>query len=224
VFDFPLFFTMRDVLLKDKQPDQLEQILREDWLYLHPERLVTFLGNHDTVRFMGEPGATRAKLKAAFALLLTMRGIPQIYYGDEIAMPGGGDPDNRRDFPGGFPGDQRNAFEPSGRTTDQQEVFGYLHDLLQLRREHPALRHGKQWFLGSGPDYFAYARIDGNDRFMMIFNNADHAEQIHLDLTKTPLANATGANPQIGAPAGQLSQEYFDVSVPSRTVVVYAME
>jgi glycosidase len=224
VFDFPLFFTMRDVLLKDKQPDQLEQILREDWLYLHPERLVTFLGNHDTVRFMGEPGATRAKLKAAFALLLTMRGIPQIYYGDEIAMPGGGDPDNRRDFPGGFPGDQRNAFEPSGRTTDQQEVFGYLHDLLQLRRKHPALRHGKQWFLGSGPEYFAYARIDGNNRFMMIFNNADHAEQIHLDLTKTPLANATGANPQIGAPAGQLSQEYFDVSVPSRTVVVYAME
>lgn len=224
VFDFPLFFTLRDVLLRDKPPDQLEQILREDWLYPHPERLVTFLGNHDTVRFMGEAGATREKLKAAFALLLTMRGTPQIYYGDEIAMPGGGDPDNRRDFPGGFPGDPHNAFEASGRTAAQQDVFEYVHGLLQFRREHAALRHGKQWLLGSSPDYFAYARIDGNDRFMIIFNNADHVTQIHLDLTKTPLANALHSDPAMGAPAGQLSQKYFDVSLPSRTVVVYAME
>src|SRR5260370_42118120 len=74
VFDFPLFFKLRDILLKNKQPGELEQVLREDWLYPHPERLVTFLGNHDTVRFMGEKGATHEKLKAAFALVLTMRG------------------------------------------------------------------------------------------------------------------------------------------------------
>ena len=61
-------------------------------------------------RFMGEPGASKEKLKNAFSLLLTMRGVPQLYAGDEIAMPGGDDPDNRRDFPGGFPGDTRNAF------------------------------------------------------------------------------------------------------------------
>jgi glycosidase len=224
VFDFPLFFTLRDVLLKDKQPAQLEQILREDWLYPHPDKLVTFLGNHDTGRFMGEPGATREKLKAAFTLLLTMRGIPQIYYGDEIGMPGGGDPDNRRDFPGGFPGDPRNAFARSGRSADQQDVFSCVQGLLQLRREHPALRHGKQWYLGSSPNYFAYARIEGNDRFVMIFNNADQASQVHLDLSKTPLANATRAEAQVGAPTGQVSQKYFDVSVPSRTVVVYAMQ
>jgi hypothetical protein len=68
------------------------------------------------------------------------------------------------------------------------------------------------------------ARIEDTDRFMMIFNNADHASQIRLDLTKTPLANASHADAEMGAPTGQLSQEFFDVSAPPRTVVVYAME
>ena len=224
VFDFPLFFKLRDVLLKDKEPAQFEDVLREDWLYPHPDRLVTFIGNHDTVRFMGEPGATREKLKAAFALLLTMRGIPQIYYGDEIAMSGGGDPDNRRDFPGGFPGDPRNAFSRSGRTADEQDVFSYVRGLLHLRLQHPALRRGKQWYLGAGKDYFAYARIDGLDRMMMVFNNKDQPNQIHLDLSKTPLASVTSAHPEAGAPAGRVTNSAFEVTAPARTVLVYSMD
>ena len=78
-----------------------------------PRVLVTFLGSHDVPRFMNEPGATADGLQLAFTFLLTARGTPLVYYGDEIAMPGGGDPDNRRDFPGGWPGDPRNAFDPA---------------------------------------------------------------------------------------------------------------
>jgi glycosidase len=57
---------------------------------------------------------------------MTARGVPMIYYGDEIAMSGGDDPDNRRDFPGGWSDDLLNAFKPSGRTPEQQEVFHHL--------------------------------------------------------------------------------------------------
>jgi glycosidase len=223
VFDFPFFVTIRDVLLKDKEPAELEQILRDDWLYAHPERLVTFIGNHDTVRFMGESGATRDKLKAAFALLLTMRGIPQIYYGDEIAMPGGGDPDNRRDFPGGFPGDPRDGFTQSGRTAGEQDVFAYLRTLLHLRTEHSALRRGKQWYLASDKTYFAYARIDGQDHMLMVFNNADTPTKVHLDLTKTPLADATHAHALAGATPAIIANTAFDVTVPPRQVFIYSL-
>jgi glycosidase len=224
VFDFPLFFKLRDILLKNKQASELEQVLREDWLYPHPERLVTFLGNHDTARFMGEKGATREKLKAAFALLLTMRGIPQLYYGDEIGMPGSGDPDNRHDFPGGFPGDARDAFTAAGRTADQQEIHDYVQQLLHLRQEHAALRQGKQWYLGSGPDYFAYARIAGEDRLMMVFNNADRPTHVHLDLSKTPLAGTGAFRPVVAATAGETSVRHFDADVPPRIVVIYQVQ
>jgi glycosidase len=64
------------------------------------------------------PGASAAKLKLGFAILLTMRAMPQIYSGGEIAMTGGEDPDNRHDFPGGFPGDTHNAFTASGPERD----------------------------------------------------------------------------------------------------------
>ena len=73
VFDFPLAFTIRDVVLRDASANQLEEVLRHDWMFPHPENLITFLGNHDIKRFMGEPGATVQKLKLAFSLLLTMR-------------------------------------------------------------------------------------------------------------------------------------------------------
>jgi glycosidase len=224
VFDFPSYAAVRNVILHDAPAAQLEDVLRHDWMFPHPENLVTFFDNHDTKRFMGESGATKQKLKLAFSLLLTLRGIPEIYYGDEIGMPGGDDPDNRRDFPGGFPGDARNAFVPSGRLPEEQEVFSYVQQLLRLRHDHEALRQGKQWYLASGQDFFAYSRIAGDDRLMMILNNADHPAHIQLDLTKTPLANATHSQALLGSAAGQLSSTHFEADVPPHTVAIYALQ
>src|SRR5271170_3394440 len=149
VFDFPLYFTLRDVLLRGASAAKIADILRQDELYPHPENLITFFANHDTARFASAPGSSLAKEKLAFGLLLTLRGIPELYYGDEIAMSGGDDPDNRRDFPGGWPDDRQNAFTREGRTPEQEEIFEYVQTLLRLRREHGALRGGKLWHLAS---------------------------------------------------------------------------
>jgi glycosidase len=143
VFDFPTFFTLRDVLLKQAPVGKIANILRQDSLYPHPDFLISFFANHDVPRFASMPGSSIAKVKLAFGLTLTLRGIPELYYGDEIAMPGGNDPDNRRDFPGGWQGDEKNAFTAEGRTPEQQDVFAYVQKLLQLRREHAALRSGQ---------------------------------------------------------------------------------
>src|SRR5271170_7922828 len=110
VFDFPLYFTLRDVLLRGASAAKIADVLRRDELYPHPENLITFFANHDIARFASAPGSSLAKEKLAFGLVLTLRGIPELYYGDEIAMSGGDDPDNRRDFPGGWPDDRQNAF------------------------------------------------------------------------------------------------------------------
>ena len=78
-FDFPMFVALRNVLLRGAPMTEVATVLGQDSLYPHPERLVPFLGNHDTKRFLGEPGATTDELKLGFAMLLTMRGMPQIY-------------------------------------------------------------------------------------------------------------------------------------------------
>ena len=75
-FDFPTYFGLRDVFLKDEPMTRLADILRLDDLFPHPERLVPFLGNHDTSRFMNDPAATAVKLNLAFTVLHTMRGTP----------------------------------------------------------------------------------------------------------------------------------------------------
>lgn len=107
---------MRRVFAHGKSIRELATTLGQDHLYPDPNLLVTFLGLHDVPRFMSEPDATVEGLKLALTFLMTTRGIPLIYYGDEIGMPGGADPDNRRDFPGGWPGDPRDAFLAKGRT------------------------------------------------------------------------------------------------------------
>jgi len=142
-------------------------------------------------RFMNEPGASVGALKSAFTLLATMRGTPLVYYGDEIAMPGGADPDNRRDFPGGFPGDPRSAFEASGRTPDEEAVHEHVRALLQLRQATPALRRGRLVNLHVADKAWVYARVlDGGRAAVVGLNTGDRP--LALDLPAAPLGLAEG--------------------------------
>ncbi len=187
LFDFPLYFAIRDVFAKRQSFDRLAQVIAADTNYVDASRLVTFLGLHDVARFMSEPGATRDGLQLAFTYLLTARGTPLIYYGDEIAMPGGGDPDNRRDFPGGWPEDKQNAFEKNGRTAEQQQVFAHVKKLLALRRELEPLRRGKMLTLPSGLNTGGFVRATENSAVIVAFNNNSIPETLHFKLAE-PLA------------------------------------
>jgi glycosidase len=169
MFDFPMHFVMREAFARGGSLREVVKMLSRDFLYTNPNALVTLLGLHDEPRFMGERGATVAGLKLAYTLLLTNRGTPMIYYGDEIAMPGGGDPDNRRDFPGGWRGDAVNAFTAAGRTAEQQSVWTHIQTLLQLRARTPALRTGAIEHLVATEQQFVYRR--GN--VVVALNNAN---------------------------------------------------
>ena len=146
---------------------ELAAVLRQDALYPHPERLVTFIGNHDTTRFLTEAGGSVPRLKLALGLLATLRGMPQLYSGDEIGMEGGKDPDNRRDFPGGFPGDAHSAFTRHGRTATEQSIFAWTSGMLALRASHPALETGLEQDLFADDDVLRIcARVGGGRLFV----------------------------------------------------------
>lgn len=156
-FDYPMYYAATDVFAKGAPMALLAKILGEDSLYPHPERLVPLLDNHDVPRFAQQ--VTDAALgRVAYAFLLTTRGMPQLYAGDEIAMKGGDDPDNRRDFPGGFPGDPKDAFTPGGRTAEQQAQFTWIAELTRLRHEHPALACGGEQVLAANQDWLITVR------------------------------------------------------------------
>jgi glycosidase len=185
LFDFPLYFTMRDVFARGRPMTGLAQTLAADTNYVNARTLVTFLGLHDVPRFMSESGATIEGLQLAFTFLLTTRGTPMIYYGDEIGMRGGGDPNNRRDFPGGWPEDKRNAFEPAGRTAEEAQVHDHVRKLLALRRELEPLRRGDTIQLESRDQTSAFARVTQDSSVIVAFNNSNRSQKLQITLPKS---------------------------------------
>lgn len=199
-FDFPTYFALRQVLTHKKPMSYLEHIWRQDSLYPHPERLVPFFGNHDTVRFMSLPGVTVKDLKLAYGIVLTMRGTPEIYYGDELAMTGGADPNNRHDFPGGFPGDKHDAFTAAERTPVQNEVHGWVEGLLRFRDSQPVFGDGGQQDLFYNATTMVYLRArdlsrgcgaGDSDRVLVAVNDGDKAETLKIDPANTALTGCS---------------------------------
>ena len=221
VFDFPLYNAMRDVIVRGQPMQKIIDVLQRDSLYPRPDLLVTFFGNHDQRRFMSEDGSSKDKLKAAFSLLLTMRGVPQIYAGDEIGMPGGDDPDNRRDFPGGFPGDSRNAFSSAGRSPDEQEIFAHAQSLLRLRQAHPALRTGTQWHIGWDDSYYAFVRESPEEKLLVIFNNAASPRELQIPIEDTPLASVTRFENLFGPGQVEVKDKAVQAKLPAMSLSVY---
>jgi glycosidase len=222
LFDYPMYFVLHDVLLNGAPVGRIADVLRHDALYPRPDELVTFLGNHDVPRFASAEGSSAAKLKLAFGLTLTLRGIPQLYYGDEIGMPGGGDPDNRRDFPGGWREDAKSAFTEAGRTREQQEVFTWVQTLLRLRREHPALGSGHLWHLFSDEATYIFARESEDERVLVVFNNSK-VRGVDVTLRDTPLQGAASATRLFGEASVKLSGAEAHVHAPAQSLSIFVL-
>jgi glycosidase len=224
VFDYPLYFAMRDVLLNGAPPGRLTNVLRQDSLYPHPEYLVPFFANHDVTRLSSAQGATAETLKLAFGLTLTLRGIPELYYGDEIGMPGGGDPDNRRDFPGGWGEDVRNAFTREGRTPEQQHIFEAAQALLRLRQEHEALREGKLWHLFCDESSYVFLRESDDEKLVIAFHNGASAKQLTVPLRDTPAKAAAGIVPLYGEAQADLAGQELKLSLPAHSLSIFQLQ
>ncbi|QEE31185.1 alpha-amylase [Terriglobus albidus] len=229
-FDFPSYFALRDVFVKGEPMTKLAETLRMDALYPHPERLTPFLGNHDTTRFLWEKGATLPRLKLAFAVLLTMRGMPQIYSGDEIAMTGGEDPDNRRDFPGGWAGDPQNAFTSGGRSTQQAEMYDWVRELAILRSRCDELQRGEEQVLLADKDTMVYVRGDalnlaanGKRRVIVAINRSQESRSIQLATSDTSLAGGKTIEMLLGSGTIDSSAEYLELKLLGESVTVFSI-
>ena len=151
VMDFPLQAAVVKALNSDESWNSgfitVYETLATDFLYGDPNNLVIFPDNHDMSRIYTQLGHDKAKWNMAMTLLLTTRGIPQVFYGTEILMGNEGSDDHgiiRSDFPGGWPSDSdKNAFTGKGLNNDERWAQQRIKALLQLRQTHPQLFRGK---------------------------------------------------------------------------------
>jgi glycosidase len=198
VFDFPLWNASLLAFTGKVPLRALREQLKYDALYPDPSRLTVFANNHDTARFMSLDGATLEGAMMHLAFTLSVRGIPQLYYGEEIAMEGKDDPDNRRDFPGGFPGDPRNAFDASGRKQREQKMYEWTRAWLRLRAEHPAVRNGSLIDLFYDDDSYVFARQDQNETVVVAFNRSEQEKKVTLPVGVVGLKDGVAFGALIG--------------------------
>lgn len=186
--DFPMQSAMLSAI---NQPfgwteglNKLMMTLSQDVLYQDPKLNCIFLDNHDVDRFMTMIGGDEKKYFMGIGLLLTQRGIPQLYFGTEIQMKNDdvqGDGKKRNDFPGGFAGDAQNKFVASGRNAAENAAYEYVKKLANFRKQSKALTLGSTTDFLPQDGVYVYFRKHGNETVMCIINQNQQDKTIALN-------------------------------------------
>ena len=202
IMDFPLHDAMRAGLAEDNPGwgqgmTRVYDILSHDFVYHDLSKMLIFPGNHDTARLGDVLGKNPAKVKLAMAMMATMRGIPQIFAGDELMfvsdnLRDAGDHGGLRvDFPGGWKGDAVDLFTEEGRkaqthNTDGLEVpqgqaaemFDYVSRLFQWRKTKDVIHNGKTLHFMTRDNTYGYFRHDEYDVVFVYINNSQQPKNI----------------------------------------------
>jgi glycosidase len=186
--DFQLYFAFNAAL--NENPgwndgvQKLYQVLGQDYLYQKPQNLVTFLDNHDLDRYLSVIGEDIDKYKMGMGWLMTLRGIPSMYYGTEILMKNFKNPSDaevRKDFPGGWEEDKVNKFSTNGRTTKENAAFDFVKKLGAFRKNSSAIGSGQfTQFLPFDDGMYVYFRHDKSQRIMVISNTGKEAKKLDI--------------------------------------------
>ncbi|NBB88974.1 MAG: alpha-amylase [Bacteroidetes bacterium] len=179
--DFQLYFALFEALTEPSGwtsgVGKLYLTLAQDFIYKNPDRNVTFIDNHDISRIWTLLDKDMDRWKMGMTMLMTLRGIPCLYYGTEVLLEGEGGAfgeQGRVDFPGGWPSDTIPAFEKSGRNKHRQEAFRLLKKLIDLRHTYPAISSGKLTQFIPQDGVYVFARTDSNHQFITLVNVSEH--------------------------------------------------
>ncbi|MFY7665468.1 glycoside hydrolase family 13 protein [Flavobacterium sp.] len=195
-----------------------------DFLYPNTDNLLVFFENHDTQRFNHIYNGNFAKYKMALAIIATVRGIPQIYYGSEIGMQGNkdkGDGDIRRDFPGGWNGDTNNAFTLAGRTAEQNKFHEFTKKVFNYRKNNPVLHFGKMKHYLPINNVYVYFRTLNEKSVMVVVNNNKEAQVLDLATYNESLAGYSAGQEIVTGSKLEINKS---LSVPAQDVLIIELQ
>ncbi len=206
IMDFPLQQAILRALTEDEVwwdegMTRVYTVLAQDFAYHDLDNIMIFFANHDHDRTGDVLRHDPARMRLAMALLATLRGIPQLYYGDEMMFcerPGmHHDGSKRIDFPGGWAGDAVNLFTGEGRAaagytrdadyTAAAGLHDYARALFRWRKGCPVIHHGKTLHFLSRKNVkdrnitdntYSYFRYDDRDAVFVYINNTDEVREL----------------------------------------------
>ena len=227
VMDFPIQGAVIDALIEDENWNsgwiKAYEMLGNDHLYPDPQNLVIFPDNHDMDRVLTQLNGDLDLLKMAMIYFATMRGIPQFYYGTEIAMkndlPGHGQ--IRSDFPGGWMGDPIDGFSGKGLSEEAKEMKNFTSKLLNWRKNSPVIHNGKLMQFAPENGVYSYFRYNEKETVMVIFNKNNQA--VEHDLSKYKEILGTTSRAQAILQQKEYALSHY-LSIPSRSGMIFVMK
>ena len=222
MMDFPLQNALIKGLLEkdtwDSGIGNIFRVLANDFQYGNPYNLVVFAGNHDMARIYSLLNERMDLYKMAMSIICTIRGIPQIYYGTEIAMASTDDHGElRKDFPGGWPNDDKNAFTGHGLNERELDAQNYLKKLLNWRKNNLAIAKGDLIHYPVQDGIYVYFRRYENEMVMVIINNNDRAKTVYPDHFNETIKGRTKGVNIINDRLHYLSRE---INIPGKSTLV----
>ena len=177
IADFGFSSEIYQLIAENKSIDQFYREIANDVIYRDPNMMLTFMDNHDMGRFYSAVDGDIQKYLNAFTMIFCMRGIPQVYYGNEIGMSGGHDPENRSEFPGGFDYSEHNAFEQSSRSHKENQIFKQIQLFTGLRKAYPKMFESEMRHDISNNIYLVSRKDPSSGHTMIMAYNAQNKTQ-----------------------------------------------
>lgn len=206
VFDFPLYYTLNEVFAKGASIKKLGERFDQDALYPDAGMLSPFLDNHDVPRFLSQAGGDETKLRLALACLLTIRGMPMLYYGTEVALGGGAEPDNRRDMAWG----------------SNEPMRQYTQKLIRIRKRSTALSHGRQLEMWRDDSLYAYLRQSTDAEAIVVLNNGTVSQSRTIELrSESRLADGTTLVDQLTGESVTVSGHRFTTKLAGKQARIF---
>jgi len=228
VMDFSLQESLIQALNEDESWNtgwvKVYESLANDFLYPNPDNLLVFADNHDMSRVYTELEQDLAKTKMAMTMLLTTRGIAQMYYGTEVLLDNTGSNDHgdiRIDFPGGFAGQKTNAFTGQGLNSDQVDMQQTITTLLNFRKNSPAIAKGKLTHFSPKEGVYSYARVSEQQTVLVFLNKNTTAKTWSLDYMREVIGKHKSATALFNKQKVKLTKP---LTLPTMSAVVLVIE
>ncbi len=224
LMDFPTQNAIVQSMNENDGLNRLYETLALDYLYPKADNLVTFAENHDTERFFSAIGENIPKYKTAMTFLMTTRGIPQVYYGSEILMTGfkrDGDGALRKDFPGGWQGDQINGFKGVGLTAAQLDVQQFMKKLVNWRKGKDVIHNGLLKHYYPTNNFYVYFRYSEKETVMVILNLNSEEKTLNTSRFAESLKGFTSAKEVM---SGNAVNDLNNIVLPAKTSMILELK